>query len=264
MTDTVILFAAGSLKAALSDFAKAFELETGNKVEPKFGPSGLLKDEIIGGARAQVFASANMDHPLELHGKGLSGGVTRFARNTMCALVKPGLHISSLNLLEQMLDPNVKLATSTPKADPSGDYAFAVFAKAEAVRPGARGALEKKALQLTGAADSAVPPAGRNVYGWHVAEGHADIFLILHERTYCAEGVFRPAICYAAGCAGGRSRLRACCHEGRSGGSTGLRAIYPVETRPEHSGRVRLCAGLVPLGEHHETQRAQPAQGQDC
>jgi ABC-type molybdate transport system substrate-binding protein len=30
---------------------------------------------------------------------------------------------------------------------------------------------------LTGAADSAKPPAGRNVYGWHVAEGRADIFL---------------------------------------------------------------------------------------
>ncbi|HVV79707.1 MAG TPA: substrate-binding domain-containing protein [Pseudolabrys sp.] len=37
--------------------------------------------------------------------------------------------------------------------------------------------LEAKARRLTGAADSAKPPAGRNIYGWHVAEGRADIFL---------------------------------------------------------------------------------------
>jgi ABC-type molybdate transport system substrate-binding protein len=79
-----------------------------------------------------------------------------------------------------MLDPNVKLGTSTPKADPSGDYAFEVFRKAETIRPGAQAILEKKAPQLTGGTGSASPPPGRTVYGWHVAEGRADIFL-----TYC-------------------------------------------------------------------------------
>ena len=44
----------------------------------------------------------------------------------------------------------------------------------------ARSALENKALQLTGGATSAAPPAGRNAYGWHLAEGRADIFL-----AYC-------------------------------------------------------------------------------
>jgi len=93
-----------------------------------------------------------------------------FARNRLCALVKPGLKVDSANLLDRMLDPAIKLATSTPKADPSGDYALEVFAKAESIRPGARAALEKKAAQLTGSADSAQPPAGRNAYGWHVGE----------------------------------------------------------------------------------------------
>jgi molybdate transport system substrate-binding protein len=39
---------------------------------------------------------------------------------------------------------------------------------------------EKKALQLTGGPGSAVPSGGRNAYGWHIAEGRADIFL-----AYC-------------------------------------------------------------------------------
>jgi molybdate transport system substrate-binding protein len=178
--DTIQLYAAGSLRAALTEVAKSFEAETGNSVQAKYGPSGLLKDEIAGGARADVFASANMEHPQALSAAKKSGPVQLFARNRLCALVKAGLKIDSASLLERMLDPAIRLATSTPKADPSGDYALEVFAKAESIRPGARAALEKKAAQLTGSADSAQPPAGRNAYGWHVGEGRADIFL-----AYC-------------------------------------------------------------------------------
>ena len=177
----VQLYAAGSLKGALTDIAKAYEASTGNKVEAKYGPSGLLKNEITSGAQADVFASANMEHPQALHDEKRSGPVARFARNKLCALVRPGIELDSAGLLERMLDPNIKLGTSTPKADPSGDYGFAVFRNAEAVRPGAQAMLEKKALQLTGGPASATPPSGRTVYGWHVAEGRADIFL-----TYCS------------------------------------------------------------------------------
>jgi molybdate transport system substrate-binding protein len=178
--ETVSLFAAGSLRAALDDVAKAFEASSGNKVQAKYGPSGLLRKDIADGAAAHVFASANMEHPQALNAAGKSGSVVRFTRNKLCALVRPGLTVDSAGLLAQMLDPRIKLGTSTPKADPSGDYAFAAFARAERVKPGAKAALEAKALKLTGAADSAAPPAGRAVYGWHVAEGRADIFL-----TYC-------------------------------------------------------------------------------
>ncbi|HEV8465156.1 MAG TPA: molybdate ABC transporter substrate-binding protein [Pseudolabrys sp.] len=178
--ETVQLYAAGSLRGALTEIAKVYESSTGNKVEAKYGPSGLLKTEISAGAKADVFASANMEHPLVLHHEKKGGPVLRFARNKLCALVRPGFTVDSANLLERMLEPNVKLGTSTPKADPSGDYAFEVFRKAETIRPGAQAILEKKALQLTGGAGSASPPPGCTVYGWHVAEGRADIFL-----TYC-------------------------------------------------------------------------------
>jgi molybdate transport system substrate-binding protein len=66
-----------------------------------------------------VFASANMEHPQALSAAKKSGPVHLFARNRLCALVKPGLNVDSANLLERMLDPAIKLATSTPKADPS-------------------------------------------------------------------------------------------------------------------------------------------------
>lgn len=182
--DTVLLHAAGSLRGALTEVSNAYEKSAGVKVQAKYGPSGLLRDEIAGGAKAEVFASANMDHPMALARAGKAGAVALFARNRLCALVKPGLAVTPDTLLERMLDPSVKLGTSTPKADPSGDYAFEAFRKADALKPGASDALSKKALQLTGGPNSPPPPKDRNVYGKVVADGEANIFL-----TYCTNAI---------------------------------------------------------------------------
>jgi molybdate transport system substrate-binding protein len=182
--DPVLLHAAGSLRAALTEVGKAFETTGGVPVQAKFGPSGLLKDEIAGGAKAEVFASANMEHPFALAATKLSGPVVLFARNRLCALVRPGLAVGSAALLDRMLDPQIKLATSTPRSDPAGDYAWEVFRKADTIKPGAFATLEKKALQLVGSASSPPTPAGRSAYGTLVAEGKADIFL-----TYCTNAL---------------------------------------------------------------------------
>ena len=179
-SEPVLLHAAGSLRSALTEVASAFEAASGQKVEAKYGPSGTLKDEIAGGMRAEVFASANMEHPQALSAAGKSGPVVLFARNRLCALVRPGLAVEPATLLDRMLDPNVKLGTSTPRADPSGDYAWEMFRKADKLKPGAFGALEQKALQLTGGPNAPTAPPGRTIYGVLVAEGKADIFL-----TYC-------------------------------------------------------------------------------
>jgi molybdate transport system substrate-binding protein len=57
--EPALLHAAGSLRGALTEVAEAFAAESGVKVEAKYGPSGTLRDEIAGGGRAQLFASAN-------------------------------------------------------------------------------------------------------------------------------------------------------------------------------------------------------------
>src|SRR6516162_3979544 len=170
-SEPVLLHAAGSLRAAPTEVTWVFEAASGQRVQPKYGPSGTLKDEIAGGARAEVFASANMEHPQALATQGKSGPVVLFARNRLCALVRPGLAVAPATLLERMLDPGVKLGTSTPRADPSGDYAWEVFRKADKRKPGAFETLEKKALQLTGGLNSPAAPPGRALYGMLVAEG---------------------------------------------------------------------------------------------
>lgn len=179
--DTIKVHAAGSLKAALTDAAAAFAKKPdGAKVEFAFGPSGLLKDRLGKGEASDVFASANMAHPKALADAGKAGPVRAFARNTLCALAGAGVKATPDMLLDTILDPKVRLGISTPKADPSGDYAWQLFANAEKVKPGAQKALEAKALQLTGGPQHPPPPKDRTVYGMIVAKGEADVFL-----TYC-------------------------------------------------------------------------------
>jgi molybdate transport system substrate-binding protein len=189
--ETVNLYAAGSLKAALTEVAKAFEkAQAGTvRVESTFGPSGLLRERIEKGEAAHVFASADTSHPKGLADQGRSiDTVNVFARNQLCALARAGLAVTSERLLDLMLDPHVRLGTSTPKADPAGDYAFALFAKAEALQPGARAALESRALQLTGGPASEKAPPNRNPYAWVMEAGKADLFL-----TYCTNAVLAKA-----------------------------------------------------------------------
>jgi len=180
----VLLHAAGSLRAALDEAAGEFERREQLRVERAYGASGLLRDRIAGGEPAQVFASANVAHPQALAQAGRAVAPLVFARNVLCAITRNEVGLRSDNLLERMLDPSVRLGTSTPKADPSGDYAWELFGRAEAVRPGARVALQAKALPLTGGPDSPPPPRDRNVYGDLVATRKADVFL-----TYCTNAL---------------------------------------------------------------------------
>src|SRR5262249_13854031 len=153
--EPVLLHAAGSLRSSLDEVAAAYEKATGIKVIAKYGASGTLREEIEHGSRAEGFASANMEHPLTLARAGKSSPRALFARNQLCALVKPDLSVTSASLLDRMMEAQVKLGTSTPRADPSGDYAWEVFRKADAQRPGAFAALSHKALQLVGSPGSA-------------------------------------------------------------------------------------------------------------
>lgn len=96
-----------------------------------------------------------------------------FARNELCALMQGRLAVTTDTLLDSMLEPSIKLGTSTPRADPSWDYAFALFGKAEAIKTGAKATLEAKTLTLTGGPASEHAPDGRNLYSCVMATGKA-------------------------------------------------------------------------------------------
>jgi molybdate transport system substrate-binding protein len=182
--ETIQLYAAGSLKAALTEVANAYEKQYQTSVSPTFGPSGLLRKAIEKGEQPDVFASANMAHPTALAKQGWGSPVALFARNQLCALAQPNLAVTTDTLLTTLLNDKISVGTSTPKADPSGDYAWKLFEKAEQVTAGNFTILSNKALQLTGGPTSEKAPEGQNQYGWVMAEKKADIFL-----TYCTNAV---------------------------------------------------------------------------
>jgi molybdate transport system substrate-binding protein len=84
------VYAAGSLRAALTRIGADYEASSGGRnVTFVFGASGLLRDRLLGGERADVFASANMEHPQALAAAGRAQAVQPFTRNALCALVAP-------------------------------------------------------------------------------------------------------------------------------------------------------------------------------
>lgn len=176
--------AAGSLRSALTELARAYDRETGAAVEPSFGPSGLLKERIAGGEPAQVFASANMTQPQALHALGKAEAVRAFAHNELCVLPRGDFSLQAKPRAQRLLDADVRVGTSTPRADPSGDYALQIFKRIESSGAAGQGAADAlkakaKAMQLIGGPNSP-PPAGRNVCGMLVAQGQADVLV-----TYC-------------------------------------------------------------------------------
>jgi len=188
--EPIHLYAAGSLRAALTDVASAFVAESGGRqrIATTFGASGLLREGIEAGAVAHVFASADTGHPQRLAAQGRAAAPVRvFARNQLCALLRDGLSVGTEGLLDLLLDANVRLGTSTPKADPSGDYAFALFAKADALKPGAKARLQAKALQLTGGAPAAAGPEARSPYAAILRSGQADVFLTYSTNAVAAK-----------------------------------------------------------------------------
>ncbi len=182
LAETVNVYAAGSLKAAITDIARTFEAQnSGVTVATEFGASGLLRERIEKGETAHLFASADMGHPQKLVDQGKAPGpVSLMTRNVLCALARGDVKVTSDTLLTSMLDPRIKLGISTPKADPSGDYAMVTFAKSDEINAGSKSTLETKALQLTGGPASPKAPDGRNLYAWVIDSGQADMFL-----TYC-------------------------------------------------------------------------------
>ena len=160
----LVVYAAGSTTGALGAMLKRYTAETGVEIRLSVGPAGLMLDKIEGGDRVDVFVSANMAHPERLSAEHKSGATVVFARNRICISGRPSLGLTPANLLARLLDPKVRIGTSTPKADPGGDYAYALFDKADTVHPGASRTLRAKAMQVVGgkveeSASKSSPPA---------------------------------------------------------------------------------------------------------
>jgi molybdate transport system substrate-binding protein len=137
------VMAAGSLKdpftAIFADYTKRY----GGGFAAVWGPSGVLRERLQNGEAFDIFASAALPHAQTL----TDAGVDR--------------RLDAGNLTETLLRPDIRIGTSTPVADPAGDYTWEMFRKIDAKRPGAFETLSKKAQQLFGGPATATLVNGR-------------------------------------------------------------------------------------------------------
>ncbi|MBG0810716.1 substrate-binding domain-containing protein [Methylosinus sp. H3A] len=186
------IHAAGSLGGALRAIAARYQLETGEKIALAFGPSGLLREAIEKGNEADLFLSANRQHPERLAAEGKAAPPVIFIRNALCAAARADHPPTTDTLLDHMLDPATKIGTSTPKADPGGDYAMELFARAERAHSGAERLLREKSRALVGGAPPEPSPtqtgqSGAGPVKKFLLDGTVDLFI-----GYCSRRETRP------------------------------------------------------------------------
>ena len=173
----VRVYAAGSLSGAMAALMAASGSAPEAFAKPVFGPAGLLGERLQKGETADLFASADLTAPTRVAAGHPGALVVPFVRNRMCVAARPALGLTEANMLDRMLAPELRLATSTPGNDPGGDYAVAVFARADALRPGAGKVLTDKALHLVGGPGTMVPVDGRSPSATIFLGDHADLFV---------------------------------------------------------------------------------------
>jgi len=155
---SVEVFAAGSLRGVVGELTQRAAAAYHIEVKATFGASGLLRQRIEQGEAPDLFLSADLSAPRRLAVQGRTvAPVIAFAGNRMCIVSRRSAALTQRNLIERLLAPGVRLKTSTPVADPAGDYAWAIFEKIEALRPGAGAALKEKSRALMALTSTPAP-----------------------------------------------------------------------------------------------------------
>lgn len=177
MTLPLRLYAAGSLRNALTPLLAAFSESHALDVMTTFGPAGLLSEKIEQGDAVDLFASANCAHPLRLKMLGLAHDTVVFTRNHLCIAMRNVPQLTSQHWLSALCDPRFVLSTSTPGSDPGGDYAFQLFERIEQHHPGTGRLLRDRAKPLVGGSMTHHVPPGMTAGSYLIRSGLSDMHI---------------------------------------------------------------------------------------
>lgn len=177
MKSTLTLLAAGSLRRAFIPLQAQFTQTTGIVVDMVFGPAGLLRERIEEGGVCSVFASANRQHPQTLCDAERAHGLRLFAQNQLILTVKNTPQTAGKDWLTLLSDTSLRLGTSTPHSDPSGDYTWQLFDLLDVDYPGLGASLKQRAMTLVGGRDSLTLPPGEIASRWLIQQGLTDLFI---------------------------------------------------------------------------------------
>jgi molybdate transport system substrate-binding protein len=130
--DALTVLAAASLTDAFTELADAFEAEEdGAAVRLSFGASSSLREQILAGAPADVFASADLEAMDPLVAAGLANDPTPFAANQLVIVVPTG-NPGDVDGLADFARADLLLGLCAPEV-PCGRLARAALAAADVV-----------------------------------------------------------------------------------------------------------------------------------
>lgn len=127
---TLRIMAADALPKPIMEIGNIFKKEhPGVKIDYDFLGAGVLKGDIEEGAPCDVFLSANGKFQRQLKHKGFLKSYEVFAYDYLAAATPYNnpAGVTPSNLIQKLMDPNVALTTSSPHADPAGDYTWKMF-----------------------------------------------------------------------------------------------------------------------------------------
>jgi molybdate transport system substrate-binding protein len=142
--ETVTVFAAASLSEPFRTIAKDFEAaHRGTTVELQFAGSSTLARQILDGAPADVFASADEENVQKV-ADAVAGTPEVFVRNRLAILVGAG-NPKHVTRLADLTRAGMTIALAAP-AVPVGRYALEAFAKAGVAAPAGSNEADVKAV----------------------------------------------------------------------------------------------------------------------
>ena len=119
----VNVYAAASLTDVMKEIASAYAKESGDKILFNFGASSLLARQIIEGAPADMFLSADEAKMDELEQAGLiATGTRRDLLSNLLVIVVPSDSKLVIASPEELVTKSQKIAVADPRAVPAGIY----------------------------------------------------------------------------------------------------------------------------------------------
>lgn len=118
----ILISAAASTKEAVAQLAKSFEANSGGEVRINAGPSNALATQIVAGAPADLFLSANRQWAQEVEKSGQSVESLALLTNKLVLVVPKG-NPAGVNEPADLLKGEVKRVALAGESVPAGMYA---------------------------------------------------------------------------------------------------------------------------------------------
>lgn len=120
---TVVVFGAASTTNALGELCEAFHKENDTEVLSNFASSSVLAQQIINGAGADVFLSANVKWADAVAREDLIARRVNLLGNRLVVIVPADSRLSLRTIEDLKTAPTERLALADPSSAPAGIYA---------------------------------------------------------------------------------------------------------------------------------------------